>query len=50
MRVANQHSFTFGRVVNTLWGLYEPDRPKPFEKAGLNLEEVGLEKLKNFGL
>ena len=39
-----------GRVVNTLWGLYELDRPKPFEKAGINLEEVGLEKLKNLGL
>ena len=39
-----------GRVVNTLWGLYELERSEPLEKAKINLEAVGLEDLKNLGL
>ena len=39
-----------GFAVNTLWGLYELDRPKTLEKAGINLEEVGLKELKDMGL
>ena len=39
-----------GCVVNTLWGRYELDRPEPLKKAGLDLEAVGLEKLKDLGL
>ena len=39
-----------GRVVNTLWGLYELERPEPLVKAKINLEAVGLEELNNLGL
>lgn len=39
-----------GRVLNTLWTLYKLDRPEPLEKAGINLEAVGLGQLKNLGL
>ena len=43
-------ALNIGRVVNTLWGLYELDRAKPLEKAKINLEAVGLEELKKLGL
>ena len=47
MRVVALH---IGCVLNTLWGLYELDRPKPLDKAGMKLEEVGLKELKDLGL
>ena len=39
-----------GRVVGTLGELYKLDRPEPLKKAGINLETVGLEELKDLGL
>ena len=39
-----------GHAVNTLWRRYELDRPEPLEKAGMDLEEVGLRQLKDLGL
>lgn len=39
-----------GRVVNTLCELYELDRPEPLEKAQIDLESIGLKKLKDLGL
>ena len=39
-----------GRVVNTLCELYELDRPEPFEKVNIDLEALGLKKLKDLGL
>ena len=39
-----------GRVLDALWKQYELDRPEPLEKAGTNLETVGLMELKNRGL
>ena len=47
MRIVAIH---IGCVVNTLWKRYELDQPGPLEKAGINLEAVGLGQLKDLGL
>ena len=39
-----------GLVLNTLWELYELDRPKRLEAAMIDLKAVGLEQLKDLGL
>ena len=39
-----------GRTLNDLWKLYQLDQPEPLEKVGIDLEEVGLKKLKDLGL
>ena len=39
-----------GLVINTLVERYELDRPLPMEKAGVDLEALGLRELKDLGL
>ena len=39
-----------GIVLKTLWERYELDRPETLDKAGIDLEEIGLLQLKTYGL
>ena len=39
-----------GCVTKELWGRYKLDRPERLEKVEMDLEEVGLKKLKDLGL
>ena len=39
-----------GVVLNTLWELYELERPDPSEQARIALNAITLEELKKFGL
>ena len=47
MRAVAMH---IGSILGTLWDLYELDRPKPLEDAGIDLGAAGLGQLKDLGL
>lgn len=49
-RLMREVAGNIGRVIKTLEERYDVDLSKPFANAGLDLEAVGLQELKELGL